>query len=214
MARRRKKPDADQAALLEARVTTAPCVPGIRKKVKAWRDARLQGSHRHDAHPAELLVLHRPPPARWPTISLSPLPARSHRDARSISTKSPRRGGTRTSSRRFATERPGIYAAPIRRLRALRRQDGDRQRQDQGHVAGRSPGSSSTRSRRRATTSPRRFCLAPNVIVFERLRTDFEGGRIFRSDPIVPPELEIFWRTSTATCAAKASGQVRWARSI
>jgi type III restriction enzyme len=36
--------------------------------------------------------------------------------------------------------------------------------------------------------------IAPNVIVFERLRTDFEGGRVFRADPIVPPELEIFWR--------------------
>jgi type III restriction enzyme len=36
--------------------------------------------------------------------------------------------------------------------------------------------------------------IAPNVIVFERLRTDFEGGRVFRSDPIVPPELEIFWQ--------------------
>jgi type III restriction enzyme len=32
------------------------------------------------------------------------------------------------------------------------------------------------------------------VIVFERLRTDFEGGRIFWTDPVVPPELEIFWR--------------------
>jgi len=29
--------------------------------------------------------------------------------------------------------------------------------------------------------------------VFERLRTDFEGGRIFRADPVVPPEMEIFW---------------------
>jgi type III restriction enzyme len=36
--------------------------------------------------------------------------------------------------------------------------------------------------------------IAPNVIVFERLRIDFEGGRIFRADPVVPPELEIFWR--------------------
>ena len=32
------------------------------------------------------------------------------------------------------------------------------------------------------------------MIVFERLRTDFEGGRIFWTDPVVPPELEIFWR--------------------
>jgi type III restriction enzyme len=35
--------------------------------------------------------------------------------------------------------------------------------------------------------------IAPNVIVFERLRSDFEGGRIFRSDPLIPPELAIFW---------------------
>jgi type III restriction enzyme len=35
--------------------------------------------------------------------------------------------------------------------------------------------------------------VAPNVIVFERLRTDFEGGRIFRADPVIPRELEIFW---------------------
>ncbi|HMP03521.1 MAG TPA: DEAD/DEAH box helicase family protein [Gemmatales bacterium] len=35
--------------------------------------------------------------------------------------------------------------------------------------------------------------LAPNVIVFERLRTDFEGGRIFVQDPIIPEELRIYW---------------------
>ena len=35
--------------------------------------------------------------------------------------------------------------------------------------------------------------VAPNVIVFERLRSDFQGGRIFRTDPIIPPELKIFW---------------------
>ena len=35
--------------------------------------------------------------------------------------------------------------------------------------------------------------LAPNVIVFERLKTDFAGGRIFRADPAIPKELEIFW---------------------
>jgi type III restriction enzyme len=35
--------------------------------------------------------------------------------------------------------------------------------------------------------------VAPNVIVFERLRSDFGGGRVFRTDPIIPPELRIFW---------------------
>lgn len=35
--------------------------------------------------------------------------------------------------------------------------------------------------------------LAPNVIVFDRLRADFAGGHIFHSDPVIPPELRIFW---------------------
>ncbi|MCI4352696.1 MAG: DEAD/DEAH box helicase family protein [Thermoplasmata archaeon] len=35
--------------------------------------------------------------------------------------------------------------------------------------------------------------IAPNVIVFERLRSDFQGGRIFRNDPVVPPDLEDDW---------------------
>jgi len=35
--------------------------------------------------------------------------------------------------------------------------------------------------------------IAPNVIVFDRLRTDFEGGRIFRVDPLFPKHYEVFW---------------------
>lgn len=35
--------------------------------------------------------------------------------------------------------------------------------------------------------------LAPNVIVFDRLRSDFVNGNIFKFDPIVPPELRVYW---------------------
>lgn len=35
--------------------------------------------------------------------------------------------------------------------------------------------------------------IAPNVIVFERLKLDFSGGRIFRTDPVIPPELKLYW---------------------
>ena len=35
--------------------------------------------------------------------------------------------------------------------------------------------------------------IAPNVIVFERLRTDFEGARIFRADPLFPKHFTMFW---------------------
>ncbi len=35
--------------------------------------------------------------------------------------------------------------------------------------------------------------LSPNIIVFERLKTDFGDGRIFQVDPLVPPELKGQW---------------------
>ncbi|HXF50049.1 MAG TPA: DEAD/DEAH box helicase family protein [Verrucomicrobiae bacterium] len=35
--------------------------------------------------------------------------------------------------------------------------------------------------------------IAPNVIVFERLKTDFQSGRIFKADQMIPRSLEIFW---------------------
>ncbi|MEX2162534.1 MAG: DEAD/DEAH box helicase family protein [Anaerolineales bacterium] len=35
--------------------------------------------------------------------------------------------------------------------------------------------------------------IAPNVIVFERLKGDFEGGRIFVQDRVIPPSLKIYW---------------------
>ncbi|MGI9061950.1 MAG: DEAD/DEAH box helicase family protein [Ktedonobacteraceae bacterium] len=35
--------------------------------------------------------------------------------------------------------------------------------------------------------------IAPNVIVYERLKADFEGGRIFTLDPLIPKELKISW---------------------
>jgi type III restriction enzyme len=36
--------------------------------------------------------------------------------------------------------------------------------------------------------------IAPNVIVFERLKLDFEGGRIFNTLPLVPPEWRGDWQ--------------------
>ena len=47
--------------------------------------------------------------------------------------------------------------------------------------------------------TPRTFLLiAPNVIVYERLRADFEDGRIFREDPLIPPEFQANWQFSVA----------------
>jgi type III restriction enzyme len=46
--------------------------------------------------------------------------------------------------------------------------------------------------------------IAPNVIVFERLKTDFAVGRIFRADPLIPKPLEIFWDFD---CVVRGEGE-------
>nr|WP_276976604.1 DEAD/DEAH box helicase family protein [Ferrimicrobium acidiphilum] len=46
--------------------------------------------------------------------------------------------------------------------------------------------------------------VAPNLIVFERLKTDFELGRIFRVDPLVPPELADDWEFE---CHVRGEGE-------
>jgi len=35
--------------------------------------------------------------------------------------------------------------------------------------------------------------IAPNIIVFERLAEDFAGGKVFKADPVIPPEYGILW---------------------
>ena len=46
--------------------------------------------------------------------------------------------------------------------------------------------------------------IAPNVIVLERLKTDFTSGRIFKVDPIIPKELGIFWDLD---CVMRGEGE-------
>lgn len=45
----------------------------------------------------------------------------------------------------------------------------------------------------RADYAATALVIAPNVIVFERLKSDFGGGFVFKTDPIIPPSLSIFW---------------------
>lgn len=35
--------------------------------------------------------------------------------------------------------------------------------------------------------------LSPNIIVHERLALDFAGGRIFKNDPVIPPDFQVLW---------------------
>jgi len=191
MARRRKQ-NGDQLSLLEARVATAPLVPGIREKVKAWRE----GGYNEISDTTRILLNywfytdHRLPNGRKfayhyfqreavETLIYLYDVAEARRHKSLVET--------------FATRGD---------LRLLRYDDFAR------YCVKMATGSGKTKvmslaiawqffnavAEARDDFAKSFLLIAPNVIVFERLRTDFAGGRIFRADPVIPPELEIFWR--------------------
>lgn len=195
MARKRtskKSKDADQLGLLEARVSTAPCVPGIRKKVEEWRD----GGYKGVSDTTRILLNY------WFKTDHRP------------------RGGPKFAYHYFQREAVEtlIYlyeVAKVRRHKSLVETFATRsdlrllQFDDFARYAVKmATGSGKTKvmslviawqffnavAEAHDDFAKTFLIVAPNVIVFERLRTDFEGGRIFRADPVVPPEMEIFWR--------------------
>ena len=191
MPRRARTADTEQLDLLKARVTTAPCVPPIRKAVAEWRSDNYKGA---TGTTKTLLNYwfgtdHRLPngaafrfyPAQREAIETlvwlyEVKHVRRHRDL----------------IERFANV-PGIHV--------LQYDDFAR------YAIKMATGSGKTKvmalaiawqyfnavAEGRDDYARTFLVVAPNVIVFERLRSDFGGGRIFRADPIIPPELRIFW---------------------
>ncbi|MEA2682265.1 MAG: type restriction enzyme [Chloroflexota bacterium] len=192
MSPRRAKASAEQPSLLDARVTTAACVPAIREALAEWRDSKYKG-----ATPTSRKLLnywfgtdHRMPGGggfryhnsqRDATETLIYLyevaKARTHRDL----------------LEQFAPNVPGIHI--------LQYDDFAR------YAIKMATGSGKTKvialamawqyfnavAEGRDDYARTFLLIAPNVIVFERLRTDFAGGRIFHADPMIPPELEVYW---------------------
>ena len=186
------KQNADQLSLLEARVATAPSVPGIREKVKAWREDGYKGI----SDTTRILLNywfytdHRLPNGRRFAYHYF---QREAVETLIYLYEVAKCAGTRTSWR----------PSPPEAICACCRYD-DFAR----YCVKMATGSGKTKvmslaiawqffnavAETRDDFAKTFLLIAPNVIVFERLRTDFEGGRIFRADPVIPPELEIFWR--------------------
>lgn len=191
MPRKRASAGPDQQSLLEARVTTAICVPAIRKAVAEWRDGRYKGA----TDTTKILLNHwfntdHRTPGRG---SFAYYPAQ--RDAIETLVYIYEVAGIRRHRdlvERFATA-PGIHV--------LQYDDFAR------YAIKMATGSGKTKvmslamawhyfnavAEGRDDYARTFLLLAPNVIVFDRLRADFAGGRIFQLDPIIPPELRIFW---------------------
>jgi type III restriction enzyme len=190
MARRRKQNE-DQLALLEARVATAPLVPGIREKMKAWPEDGYKGV------------------TDTTRILLNYWFHTDHRlpDGRKFKYHYFQQEAIETLIYLFEVAKARRHKSLIetfaRRsdLRLLQYDDFAR------YAVKMATGSGKTKvmslavawqffnavAEARDDFAKTFLLIAPNVIVFERLRTDFEGGRIFRADPVVPPELRIYW---------------------
>ncbi len=182
----------EQLSLLDARVKTAPCVPAIRQAVADWRDRGYRGI----SDTTRLLLNywfrtdHRLPNGRAFRYH------GSQRAAMETLIYLYEVAGIRRHKALLET-----FAANAPSLRLLQYDEFAR------YGIKMATGSGKTKVMAlaiawqyfnavvegRADFAQTFLILAPNVIVFERLRTDFAGGRIFRADPVIPPELTVFW---------------------
>lgn len=189
---RRKSIPSEQLGLLEVRSKTAPCVPAIRKAVAEWRKSNYKGAT--DTTRTLLNYWfktdHRLPNGRpfWYHDS--------QREAMETLIYLYEVAGLRRHKDLLEN-----YAPDMPRLRLLQYDDLAR------YCIKMATGSGKTKVMSLAIAwqyfnavaegledyAKTFLIIAPNVIVFERLRTDFSGGRIFRTDPVIPPELKIFW---------------------
>ena len=192
MAGRKRSTGVEQTGLFEARVTTAPAVPAIRREVKAWREGGYKGA----TDTSRLLLRHwfgadhrlrngstfryyfAQREAIETLVFLYEVAAvRRHRDL----------------LERFAPNVPGIHLLQYDQFAryAVKMATGSGKTKVMSLVAAWQYFNAVVESRPDYAKSF--LVIAPNVIVFERLRSDFGSGRIFRVDPIVPPELSIYW---------------------
>ncbi|MGH9595181.1 MAG: DEAD/DEAH box helicase family protein, partial [Edaphobacter sp.] len=191
MPRKARPAHPDQGDLLKARVTTAACVPAIRKEVEAWRVAKYKGA----SNATKTLFNfwfgtdHRLP------------------DGRAFQYYYAQREALETLVWLYEVQQIRRYRDLVERfvkvpgIHVLQYDDFTR------YAVKMATGSGKTKvmaltvawqyfnavAEGRDDFAKTFLIVAPNVIVFERLRSDFGGGRIFRTDPIIPPELRIFW---------------------
>jgi type III restriction enzyme len=177
--------------MFQARVTTAPCVPPIRKAVAEWRKERYKGA------------------TATTKILLNYWFGADHRlpDGRSFRYYHAQREAVETLVWLYEVEKIRRHRDLIERfakvpgIHVLQYDNFAR------YAIKMATGSGKTKvmalavawqyfnavAEGRDDYAKTFLIVAPNVIVFERLRSDFGSGRVFRTDPIIPPDLRIFW---------------------
>jgi type III restriction enzyme len=207
--RKRAAVDTTQTELLDvaSKLRTAPCVPALREAVKAW----VAGGYKGITDTTRILLNH------WFCTDhklATGAPFKYHRSQReAIETLVFVWEFEKVRSRKALLER---YAQDLRDVQLPPFDDFAR------YCVKMATGSGKTKvmslavawqflnSVREAEEVAKDYAktfllLAPNVIVLERLKTDFASGRVFRTDPVIPRELEIFWELD---CVVRGQGEM------
>lgn len=182
----------DQLDVLQARVTTAPCVERMRREVAEWRSKDYGGA---SATSRKLLTYWFHTDHRLPNgASFRYHPAQREAIESLIYAYEVARTRThRALLERFAPNVPGVHVLQNDQFAryAVKMATGSGKTKVIALAAAWQYFNAVVEE---ADDFARTFLVvAPNVIVFERLRSDFAGGRIYLLDPVVPPELEIHW---------------------
>jgi len=196
-------PSAVQTRFAASDVPTAPCVPAIRLAVEKWRAGGYDGT----SGSTRVLLNHW---FRRDHVQANGTPFVFHRAQReAIETLIYLYEVARVRRLKTLVE---TYAGRNRSIRLLQHDDFAR------HCIKMATGAGKTKVMALAVVwhyfnsvvegSPdfarTSLLVAPNLIVFERLRTDFELGRIFRVDPLIPPELADDWEFE---CHVRGEGE-------
>lgn len=190
----RKKTDANQLDMLnvQERLSTAPCVPAIREAVKAWRAGKYKGITETTK---ELLnfwfytdhILPNGQTFRYHTAQRDAMETliyiyevkkiRSRKDLLenfAFSTKDLRLPPYDDFSRYCIKMATGSGKTKVMAM-VIVWQFANAVKEDEKQYA------------------KNFLVIAPNVIVFDRLRSDFESGKIFRTDPLIPKHFAWWW---------------------
>lgn len=190
----RKKTDSNQLDMLniQERLSTAPCVPAIREAVKAWRAGKYKGITETTR---ELLnfwfytdhILPNGQAFRYHTAQREAMETliyiyevkkiRTRKDLLenfAFSTKDLRLPPYDDFSRYCIKMATGSGKTKVMAM-VIVWQFANAVKEDETQYA------------------KNFLVIAPNVIVFDRLRSDFESGKIFRTDPLIPKHFAWWW---------------------
>ncbi|MGH7436567.1 MAG: DEAD/DEAH box helicase family protein, partial [Polyangiaceae bacterium] len=205
--RRRNVADDRTESLLDltAKLRTAPCVPALREAVKAWR----AGGYKGTTETTRRLL------AYWfeSDHRLANGTRFKYHDAQRVAIETLifvwefERVRSRTSLlERYATDVNGVplFADAFARY-AVKMATGSGKTKVMALAIAWQFLNAQRETADVAKQYARTFLLiAPNVIVLQRLATDFTGGRIFQSDPVVPRDMRIFWEFD---CVMRGEGE-------